>query len=307
MGDIIKKILILYGGKSYEHEISIKSFNNIFKNIDNNIYNIDKIYISKDNIWYYKNKKVKNIIKTLKKYDIVFPILHGNNGEDGKIQGMLELFNIKYIGCNMTSSILCYDKLLTKIILNHYNIPQVPYTTDINKTKYPCIVKPCKSGSSIGINIANNKEELDKCINEALKYDNKYIIEKYINAKEYECAIYSNKDDIICNVGEIDKKNNFYDYNDKYINKISTIIPANINKKLENKIKKYAILAYKLLGCNTLSRIDFLYDIDNKKLYLNEINTIPGFTDTSMYPKLIGNLGYSYQELITKLIESEKD
>ena len=252
--------------------------------------------------------RINNIIEFAKKFDIVFPIIHGNTGEDGKLQSIFELYNIKYVGCNSYSSIICYDKLLTKLILEKYSIPQVPYkiynnNINLDTIEYPVIVKPCKCGSSIGINVAYNKKELKKYLKLALKYDNNIIIEKFIkNNRELECAILEdNKKLIIYDIGEIINNDTWYDYKSKYEKQNDTVI-SNIDDNIKNEIKSHSKNIFNIIGCRNLSRIDFLYDIDNKKLYFNEINTIPGFTEISMFPKLINNLGIEYKDIITKLL-----
>lgn len=318
----MKKVLILFGGNSYEHEVSCKSVNFIIKNIDKNLFDFDIVGIDFNNTWFKVNKnieidrswknnilkKIDNINEFLKDFDIVFPIIHGNNGEDGKLQSLFELYNIDYVGCNSYSSLICYDKLLTKIILEKYNIPQIPYViydknTDFNSIKYPAIVKPCKCGSSLGISVVNNQSELKKSINEALKYDNKVIIENFIqNNRELECAILSkNKNVIISDIGEILSNGNWYDYNSKYKTKNDTII-SNIDQKIKQDIQDYSKKIFKLLQCKDLSRVDFLFDLDTNKLYFNEINTMPGFTEISMYPKLIKNSGITFTDLISILL-----
>ena len=318
----MKNVLILFGGNSFEHEISCKSVNFIIKNIDINKFNYKLVGIDYNNEWYeikntnkidenWKNKeidKIVNIIEFAKKFDIVFPIIHGNTGEDGKLQSIFELYNIKYVGCNSYSSIICYDKLLTKLILEKYSIPQVPYkiynnNINLDTIEYPVIVKPCKCGSSIGINVAYNKKELKKYLKLALKYDNNIIIEKFIkNNRELECAILEdNKKLIISDIGEIINNDTWYDYKSKYEKQNDTVI-SNIDDNIKNEIKSHSKNIFNIIGCRNLSRIDFLYDIDNKKLYFNEINTIPGFTEISMFPKLINNLGIEYKDIITKLL-----
>ena len=320
----IKKILILFGGNSYEHEVSCSSVNYIMKNIDTKKYYYELVGLDYFNNWYIvpKNKiitknwikedkeKINNIIQFTKLFDVVFSIIHGNTGEDGKLISFLELNNIKYIGCNSYSSLISYDKLLTKLILEKYNIKQVPYyiynkNINLKDIKYPVIIKPCKCGSSLGINIANNKREILRYIKEALKYDKKIIIEQYIvNKEEYECAILQHNNKlIVSNIGVILNNSNVYDYKAKYKNKVKTEI-ANINIKLKKEIQKNAKKIFRILGCKDLARIDFLYDIDNHELYFNEINTIPGFTDISMYPKLIKEIGIKPKKLITFLIEN---
>ncbi|MBQ2947038.1 MAG: D-alanine--D-alanine ligase [Bacilli bacterium] len=318
----MKKILILFGGNSYEHEISCKSVNFIIDNIDTSKFNYKLVGIDYNNEWYEINNidkinknwgknnltKVDNIIEYCKDFDVVLPIIHGNTGEDGKLQSLFELYDIKYVGCNSYSSIICYDKLLTKIFLEKYSIPQVPYiiyndNLNLDIVEYPVIIKPCKCGSSIGINIANNKKELRKYLKIAKKYDKNILIEKYIkNNRELECAILEdNKKLIISDVGEIINNGNWYDYNAKYISESNTLI-SNIDQNIKNDIKNYSKKIFNILGCNSLSRVDFLYDLDNKKLYFNEINTMPGFTKISMYPKLINNEGICFKEIITKLL-----
>ena len=318
----MKNILILFGGNSYEHEISCMSVNFIKNNIDKKLFNFKLVGIDFNNEWFeidnnieidvnWKDKttkKINNIIEYLKSFDKVFPIIHGNTGEDGKLQSLFELNNINYVGCNSYSSLICYDKLLTKLILEKHNILQVPYYIynehlDLNIINFPVIVKPCKCGSSIGISVCNNKKELIKAIKIAKKYDNNILIEKYLTNKlELECAVLKNKNKLyISNIGEIKNENNWYDYDSKYVNKINTEI-SNIDKVLKKEIKSIAKSIFNTLNCNDLSRIDFFYDLDDKKLYFNEINTIPGFTEISMYPKLIKYLGINYKKLITLLL-----
>lgn len=305
----MKKVLLIYGGSSPEHNISCESAKCIIENIDQNKYLIDCVYITPNNVWLYQNKPITNIIDHLKKFDVVFPITHGTNGEDGKLQGMLDLFNIKYVGSKWGTSYICMDKERTKQILNYYKIPQVPFQIYNKKEKviipFPVIVKPSSGESSIGIEIARNNKQLKEAIKNALKYDQKIIIEKFIDAQELECAVLEDKNLIISEVGEIIANNDFYDYDTKYQNDKAEIkIDANIPKALKKQIKIYAKTVFNILNIKGLARIDFLYDKNTKKLYLNEINTLPGFTTISMYPKLIMNEGLSYKEIITKLIEN---
>ena len=318
----MKKVLILFGGNSYEHEISCKSVNFIINNIDTNKFSYKLVGIDYNNEWYelhdikeinkyWKNNdilKIKNIIEYSKQFNIILPIIHGNTSEDGKLQSLFELYNLKYVGCNSYSSIICYDKLLTKIILEKQSIPQVPYIIyndnyNLKNLEYPVIIKPCKSGSSIGINVAKNTKEAKKYIKIAKKYDNNILIEKYIkNNRELECAILEDKKKlIVSDIGEVINNGKWYDYNSKYINNHNTII-SNIDKNVKNDIKNYSKKIFNILGCKGLSRVDFLYDLDSKKLYFSEINTMPGFTEISMYPKLINNEGINFKEIITKLL-----
>lgn len=302
----MKKVLIIYGGKSYEHDISIKSYKNIIDNIDKDRYIVDSVYITRDNRWLNNNKEINNIIEFIKDFDVVLPIIHGYGGEDGKLQGMLDLFNIKYVGSKCGSSYLCMDKIRTKEILSNYDIPQVSYELYSGKLNidYPVIIKPSNGGSSIGINVAYNKEQFDKYIKEAYKYDNKIIVEKFIeNPREIECACLKDKNNFIIEIGSVEQNNTFYDYKTKYENdSIVTNIDPNITIDIKDKLKEYCNKIFNILDLDNLARIDFL--IKDNNIYLNEINTIPGFTDISMFPMLISKTGVSYKEIITKLIEN---
>lgn len=309
----MEKLGIIYGGNSYEHDVSVKSKNSFIKNV-NKKYEISEIYIDKKNNWYENNKKIDNIIEYLKKFDIIFPLIHGNIGEDGKLQGLFETFNIKYTGSNTISSALAMDKGFCKIILDKYNIKQVPYIIVdkkskikeiIEKFKYPVIIKPANGGSSIGINIAYNTKELIKGLNNAFQYDKKVIIEKYITARELEIGVINNNGLITSSIGEI-KSNGFYDYEAKYIKNTEVIVDTNLKKEIILKIKETARNVFKILECNDFARCDFLYDETSDELYFNEINTIPGFTEISMFPKLFIHDGYTYTEILDILIKSAK-
>lgn len=326
----MKKVLILFGGNSYEHEVSCKSVKSIILNIDRELFDFEVVGISFDNEWFKFNDdlaylengnwldanvvKIDNIIDYIKRFDVVFPITHGNDGEDGKLQGFLELFGAKFVGSDTCSSALCMDKALSKVLFDGAHIPQVDYMIIdgeynikdiVNKLGFPMIVKPSRCGSSIGISKANNKRELSRAIKEALSYDSKVVVEKFIVARELECAILGS-DSLICSsLGEINSSNEFYDYDAKYVNNKSyTTIPDDLNDIIVDKIKSIAIRAFRLIGCKDYARIDFFYDEVSGNVYLNEINTIPGFTDISMYPKLIENENISYSELISMLINN---
>lgn len=327
----IKKVLILFGGNSSEHYVSCKSAESIIENIDKRLFEVEVAGIDFDNTWYkfsddlsylksgnWKEAnilKIDNIIKYIKEFDAVFPITHGTNGEDGKLQGMLELFNIPFVGCKTLASGIGMDKGVSKVMFDKLGISQVPYLVInesykindiIEQIEFPVIVKPANGGSSIGINKANDKKELVRAIKEAKKYDKKIIIEKFIKARELEVAVLENKGNILCsNPGEIKSANEFYDYDAKYVNsKSTTIIPDDIPLSIVDKIKEYAKKIFKGLNCNGYARVDFFYDEKSEEIYINEINTIPGFTSISMYPKLIESIGINYTNLITILINN---
>lgn len=326
----MKKVLIIFGGNSSEHYVSCKSAKSIIENIDNNLFDYEMVGIDFNNDWYkfkdelsYLEKgnwksanvlKIDNIISYIKTFDVVFPIIHGKSGEDGTLQGMFELFDIKFVGCNTISSAIGMDKEMAKKMFDNLKIEQVPYVVilgnykinDItDKIEFPMIVKPANGGSSIGITKVENKKQLKKAIEIAKKYDKKIIIEKFIKCRELECAILENENGIICSrPGEIKSANEFYDYDSKYVNdKSYTIIPDDIPKDILNRIKELAFKIFLGLKCRDYARIDFFYDESNN-IYINEINTIPGFTTISMYPKLIESENISYKELITILINN---
>ncbi len=322
----MKSILLLFGGNSPEHDVSCNSAKSILKNIDKDLFNITAVGISHNNEWYifeddYNNinsdwldnpnlDKVMDIVNFIKNFDLVFPIIHGITGEDGKLQGFLELFNINYVGSNSKSSANGLDKVVTKILYNSADIPQIPYNVIYNKDdiehitiNYPVIIKPANGGSSVGISIANSKEELLIALDTAFKYDKKIIIENFIDAMELECSILEKDNEIMAStIGQIIPCNKFYDYEAKYLKESQIIIPAHITIELSKQIKDLAIKAFKTIEGKDLARIDFLYDKNNNQLYLNEINTLPGFTTISMYPKLLIYDGISYKDLITILI-----
>lgn len=293
--------------------------NNIEKN-DNVTESIeDKTYIN-------------NIMELLKIFDVVFPVLHGLYGEDGTIQGVFELLKIPYVGCGVLASSVGMDKVYSKIIFDKAGINQTKYVyvrnyedkyiyvdSDFNekvmelkellnviieKLRFPMFVKPSNSGSSVGISKANNGEELKKAILEASKFDRKILIEEGIDGREVECAVLGNDDVISSCVGEIKAADEFYSYDAKYKNQESkTLIPADISEEKSKEIQELAIKAFKAIDGKGLSRVDFFIEKTTEKIYINEINTLPGFTSISMYPKLFEQIGIRYTELLDKLIE----
>ena len=334
------KLGVIFGGKSTENEISVKSATSILKNLNKEKYEIYKIYIDKNGEWYEyeENKKIENIIETLKSLDVVFPVLHGLYGEDGTIQGLFEMAGVKYVGCKVLASSVGMDKVYAKTIFEKAKINQAKYVyikkyknkekytnveenfeekdIDINevieivkqKINYPVFVKPSNSGSSVGVNRADNDEELKTSITEAAKFDTKILIEEGIIGKEVECAVLGNsKSGVIATLpGEILSAEEFYTFDAKYINTASkTLIPADISKDKQEEVKSLAIRAFNAIDGNGLSRVDFFVENDTEKVYINEINTMPGFTDISMYPKLFEAYGIEYSELLDRIIEVE--
>ena len=329
---------VIYGGKSTENEVSVKSAKSVLENLDKSKYDIYPIYIDKNGEWFEekndKKIKIENSIEYLKKLDIVFPVLHGLYGEDGTIQGMFELFNIKYVGCKVLASSVGMDKVYTKIIFDKAKINQTKYiyirTDNKNnyfyvdeefdekkisieeiaiiaeqKLKYPMFVKPSNSGSSVGVNKAENKEQLIENIKKAGEYDRKILIEEGIKGKEVECAVLECEDGSIeaTNPGEIIPAGEYYSFDSKYNDKESkTLNNARITEEQKEEVKRLAIKAFKAIDGNGLSRVDFFVEDGTGKIYINEINTMPGFTEISMYPKMFNEYGYTYSELLDKLI-----
>ena len=341
----MKKILVVFGGQSPEHDVSIMSGLCVSDNIDKENFNVEMCYIDKTGQWNIYSglcnlkfgEKLKNlvvmdnVIDYIKKFDVIFPVLHGENGEDGRIQGLFELAGVKYVGSKVLGSALAMDKAYAKIVLEKTGIKQTDYLY-IKKTKqgylyidkklkekvcgleeivdlaskelgFPVFVKPSNSGSSLGISEAKDKQSLITAIEIAKDYDHKILIEKGIIGRELECAVLGNDTLITSKVGEIVSADEFYDYDSKYKNSDSeTIVNPKLEKNIEKKVKDLAVRAVKALDCRGLARVDFFLDKDNT-IYLNEVNTMPGFTNISMYPKLFEASGIELKDLLTKIIE----
>lgn len=330
-----EKLGVIFGGMSTENEVSVLSAQSILKNIDQEKYEIFPIYIGKNGSWYpydEKHEKIQDVVGYLQKLDILFPVLHGLYGEDGTIQGLFELLKKPYVGCGVLASSIGMDKVYTKIIFDRAGLKQANYeyirkyqekyiyvdkafneeiveleeaVQKITKNlKFPMFIKPSNSGSSVGINKAKNEEELKKYIEYASKFDHKILIEEGIKGREVECAVLGNEEVIASCVGEVKSAEEFYSYDAKYKNEASrTDIPANIPKEIAEEIRKQAIKAFKSIDGKGLSRVDFFIEDETNQIYINEINTLPGFTNISMYPKLFEESGICYQELLSKLME----
>lgn len=326
------KLGIIYGGISTEHDVSEMSAKSVIENLDKEKYEVHKIYINEYGKWFEedndKKEEIYNLVWTLKDLDVVFPVLHGIGGEDGTIQGMLEMLKVPYVGCGVLSSSIGMDKVYTKIIFEKAGIQETPYIyikkhedkymivnenfdeEEFNiekitgKLKFPMFVKPSNSGSSVGVKKATNNGELKMAIENAAQFDNKILVEQGIEGKEVECAILDGKEIIASTVGEIVPAEEFYSFDAKYnIPESKTIIPANIEEIQIEEIRKIAKKAFKAVDGKGLARVDFFIEKETNKIYINEINTMPGFTKISMYPKLFEAQGITYSELLDKLIE----
>lgn len=332
------KVAVLFGGQSTEHEVSRVSASSVLNNIDKSKYEVYPIGITKDGKWFEYSGSYEKIAsgewehdelcktadgqKVLfgKKVDVVFPVLHGLYGEDGTVQGIAKLLKIPCVGCSVLSSAICMDKVYSKYIFDKFNIKTADYVIVIKhdyekesskfiseiekKLKYPIFIKPSNSGSSVGITKAHNTKELEDGMDEAFKYDRKVLVETGINAKEVEVAVLGNEEPAASVPGEIVPAKEFYDYEAKYSDSNSKLlIPADLTKEKQDEIRNTAIRIFKILDCAGMARIDFLVDKNTLDIYANEVNTIPGFTSISMYPKLWSATGIGYANLIDQLIK----
>lgn len=345
-----KKVALLFGGVSSEHEVSCMSVSSVYENIDREKYDPQLLGITKSGEWFLYSGDIENICqnkweedkKNLKRaficpdrsvhgmmveegptmfphrIDVVFPVLHGRNGEDGSMQGLLEIAGIPYVGCRVLSSALCMDKDVCHAVLKNAGVPQVKWLTfmrgcDLGEAfrtvstelGYPVFVKPANAGSSVGITKAKSEAELSGAFDLAFANDCKIIVEAAVKDPiEVECAVFGNHKLSIGGPGEIVPADEFYSYDAKYFNAESKLyIPARLSDKKAAEIREMAKRAYQVLGCRGLTRVDFLVERETGAVVLNEPNTLPGFTNISMYPKLMMAAGMSYPDLISGLIE----
>ena len=329
------KVVLLYGGNSPEHEVSRTSALHVVKSIDLKRYETYLVAIDKSGIWYEFKRDLStqdqssldrplpieghqiNPVEYLSAFNsmeiIVFPVLHGPNGEDGTIQGFLELFNITYVGSGVLSSALCMDKIKCKELLYAHNVPQTKWVS-IHKSSIPDLrehsinldgdlfVKPANMGSSIGISKVTDRKNIKKALSKAAEYDEWIIVEEAINGREIEVAILEDGELAASVPGEIIPGADFYDYEDKYEDGATLQIPAPLTDDEVLKVQDLAITVFKLLNCRDLARVDFFYKESEKEWLVNEVNTMPGFTPISMYPKLWSATGIPYEVLVNHLL-----
>lgn len=328
-----KRIAIIFGGKSAEHEISIISARSVFDAINKDRYDVISIYIDKDGLWrivsspYSENEFTKRGYSFLPwsfneeniEADIYFPVLHGPYGEDGTLQGLLDMADVPYVGAGIMGSALGMNKAKTKEILSFHNIPVVEWVSfrDVDwkekreeilgrceKVSLPLFVKPSNLGSSIGITKVKDFSELPDAIERAFEWDRVILIERGVNAREIECSVLGNDKPIASVPGEVIPYREFYDYKDKYLEgKTKFVIPANVSEEEKKKFQELSIRTFLALECFGMARVDFLMERETHEIFVNEVNTIPGFTSISMYPKLWEASGISYPELIERLIQ----
>ena len=351
------RVGLVFGGRSGEHEVSLASATSVMANLDKEKYDVVPIGITKEGSWLlgvapprlleaeqgasHEEGLEQSTAVTLTgdpslrrlipvrgseqlgaegALDVVFPVLHGTYGEDGALQGLLEMANVPYVGCGVLGSALGMDKEKMKMIFSSAGLPVVEALTyrrnewerspeEImdaveQRLGYPCFVKPVNLGSSVGVNKAHNREELAHAMRVAAEYDRKIIIERGINCRELECSVLGNDEPIASIVGEVVPSNEFYDYNAKYIDgKSHVVIPAAIPQATAEQVRRWAVQAFTALDLSGLSRVDFFLEKETGQVYINEVNTIPGFTQISMYPKLWEASGLSYAQLLDRLVE----
>ncbi len=344
-------VCILFGGMSPEHEVSLRSAESVLNNIDKEKYNVFPVGIMKDGDWvlfkgsdysmlpagnwmdHEENRRCaispirgqgllcfEGDCVVREHIDVVFPVMHGENCEDGAMQGLLKLAGIPYVGPHVAASAVAMDKTLTKLVMDNAGIPQAAWqlvrTADLQhkleqtlsaleqRFDYPVFVKPAGTGSSVGVSKALNREALVKALEFAGQYDSKILVEEFIKGREVEVAVMGNGNPVASICGEIDSGADFYDYEAKYVTDTSVAyVPARVSEETAEQVRELAVKGYKAIGCQGLSRVDFFVCYDDERIVFNEINTLPGFTSISMYPKLFAASGIPYAELIDNLLK----
>lgn len=332
-----KRLGIIYGGKSSEHEVSIHTALSVINAVNKEHYDVIPIYINMEGQWIQGPlvqdmletveelrletgaHSAPNILQLKEEFDMIFPVIHGPNGEDGTLQGLLELMDVPYVGSGVLGSALGMDKIMMKEVFGNKGIPQGRYkgflrselkerfdeiVEEIEKDfGYPCFIKPANMGSSVGISKAKDQQSLREGLNLAARFDRKIIVEEFIKGRELEIGVLGNDKPDTSVVGEITYENEFYDYEAKYKGGGTRLtIPAQVPDSVVSRMKELAVKAFLALDCSGLSRVDFFWDEEKDQLYINEINTLPGFTPFSMYPMMWKEAGKSYEELINTLI-----
>ena len=343
-------VCILFGGMSPEHEVSLRSAESVLNNIDHSKYNVIPMGITRDGdwiifggddyselpagTWMNNPKNNRGAISPVRgqgllrfeddcvvreRLDVVFPVMHGENCEDGAIQGLLQLAGIPYVGPHIAASAVSMDKTLTKLVVDQAGVPQaawhlvrrhevkshMDHVIEVleKKFQYPMFVKPAGTGSSVGVSKAANREALDKALHDAAQFDEKVLVEEFIHGREIEVAVMGNSSPVASCCGEIDSGAEFYDYEAKYVTDTSTAyVPARISEEVEEQVRELAVQVYSAIGCQGLSRVDFFVTYEDNRIVFNEINTLPGFTSISMYPKLFDASGIPYPQLIDELL-----
>jgi D-alanine-D-alanine ligase len=351
------RIGLIFGGRSGEHEVSLASAESVMANLDRHKYEVVPIGITREGSWLLGTEprtltaaeqsashdegleetttvtltgdpRLRRLISVENgedlgsrgALDVIFPVLHGTYGEDGTLQGLLEMANVPYVGCGVLGSALGMDKEKTKLVFQAVGLsvgdylvfrrnqwersPESILDTVEQRLGYPCFVKPVNLGSSVGVNKARDRTDLERAINVAAEFDRKIIIERGINCREVECGVLGNDEPIASVVGEVLSSNEFYDYRAKYIDgKSQVVIPADIPQVIAEEVRRQAVQAFLALDLSGLARVDFFIEKETGQVFINEVNTLPGFTSISMYPQLWEASGLPYARLMDRLIE----
>lgn len=306
------QVAVVYGGRSGEHEISLRSAESVIRAMDPERYEVSRFLIDQNGCW--SPQPILPQPGAHPDIDVVFPILHGTFGEDGTVQGLFELADLPYVGAGVLASALSMDKDFMKRVCRDAGLPvvecKVLHRDELDPAEvarglsFPLFVKPANLGSSVGISKAHNMEELAAALKTAAEFDRKVIVERGIEGREFECSVLGNEDPAAAVPCEILPSREFYDYEDKYeLNLAKTVLPAELPESEIAEMRRLAVACYKAVGCEGLGRVDFLREQSTGKFYINEINTMPGFTSISMYPKMWAYAGIPYSQLIDRLIE----
>jgi D-alanine-D-alanine ligase len=308
----VLRIAVLHGGRTGEHEVSLRSAESVIAAMDPARYQVERILITKEGRW--QPRAISPEPGGNPGIDVVFPVLHGTFGEDGTVQGLLELADLPYVGPGVLGSAVSMDKDVMKRLMAERGLPVVEYMVVTRgrykveeicgKFPFPVFVKPANLGSSVGISKVKNCEELKTALEFAAQFDRKIIIERGIIGREFECSVLGNDEPAASVPCEILPSREFYDYEDKYLLDLAkTVVPADLPPEQTREIQRLAIACFEAMNCEGMSRVDFLMEAATGKFFINEINTIPGFTSISMYPKMWEASGLPYPKLIDRLIE----
>jgi D-alanine-D-alanine ligase len=305
------RVAVLYGGRSGEHEISLRSARSVLDALDRDKYDVVEYVISKEGRW--SPHAIVPEPSANDGIDVVIPMLHGTFGEDGTVQGLLEMAGLAYVGAGVLASSVSMDKDVTKRLCLERGLPVVEYVVvsrdaienaACDSLPFPLFVKPANLGSSVGISKAHDKAELRESLRLAAQFDTKIIVERSITGREFECAVLGNEHPEAAMPCEILPSREFYDYEDKYLlDEAETVLPADLDARQTAEMRRLAVECYRTVSCEGMARVDFLLEQNTGKLFINEINTIPGFTSISMYPKMWEHCGLPMPKLLDRLIE----
>jgi len=306
------RVAVLYGGRSGEHDISLRSAEAVIAALSPDKYEVSRYFISLEGRW--EPGPILPVPGAHPDIDVVFPVLHGTFGEDGTIQGLLELADLPYVGANVLSSAVSMDKDIMKRVCRDKGLPVVDYLVLSRdemdaaavavRLPFPLFVKPANLGSSVGISKAHDMAELEAALQLAAEFDRKIIVERGVEGREFECAVLGNENPAASVPCEILPSKEFYDYEDKYLLNLAKVeLPAKLSEEDTAEMRRLAVACYEAVGCEGMGRVDFLRETSTGQIFINEINTIPGFTSISMFPKMWEYTGIPYRDLLDRLIE----